>query len=113
MAIRGIYEDSRGRIWAGTTHALSLYHPEADPDPPQTYIKNLGENEKNIPEGSPVTVIFDGRDKWKYTPRGRLLYSFRLDDQEWSAFAEGNGISLPDLPAGKHYFQVRAMDRNC
>jgi signal transduction histidine kinase/ligand-binding sensor domain-containing protein len=113
VAIRDICEDSRGRIWAATTHGLSLYHPEADPDPPQTSIQKLSETEKNVPEGGLITVVFNGQDKWKYTPRGRLLYSYRLDEQEWSPFAEGNGVSFPDLPAGKHYFQVRAMDRNC
>jgi len=28
-------------------------------------------------------------------------------------FREGYGVSFSDLSAGKHYFQVRAMDRNC
>src|SRR5439155_11703297 len=31
---------------------------------------------------------------------------------EWSAFQELPTASFTDLPAGKHYFQVRAMDRN-
>ena len=41
--VRELCEDARGRIWAGTAHGLSLYHPEADPDPPRTYVQILGE----------------------------------------------------------------------
>lgn len=111
-AIRDIHEDQRGRIWAATTRGLSLFHPEADPDPPQTYVQVLSEPPNNLPEGATVSLIFNGQDKWKYTPRERLLYSYRLDVRDWSAFQEANRISFADLPAGKHYFQVRAMDRN-
>jgi signal transduction histidine kinase len=68
--------------------------------------------DSSLPEGATVSLIFSGQDKWKYTPRERLLYSFRLDVRDWSPFQELSRISLNDLPAGKHYFQVRAMDRN-
>jgi len=111
--VREVYEDMHGRIWAGTTHGLSLYHPDADPDPPRTFIDEPVGEEKNIPEGHTVNLTFEAQDKWKYTPRERLLYSYRLDDREWSPFQEANRVMFTDLPAGKHYFQARAMDRNC
>jgi signal transduction histidine kinase len=111
--VRGLCEDQRGRIWAGTAHGVSLYHPEADPDPPRTYVQNLAGNENNIPEGGTVTLFFDGMDKWKYTPRQRLLYSYQLNGRDWSLFQEERTISFTDPPAGRNYLQVRAMDRNC
>jgi signal transduction histidine kinase len=111
--IRAIYEDQRGRTWVATTRGLSLFHPEADPDPPQTRIQNLPEKEHNVREGGTLHLTFTGQDKWKYTPRERLLYSYKLDAQEWSPFQELSAVSFTDLPSGKHYFQVRAMDRNC
>ena len=111
-AIRNIHEDQRGRFWAATTRGLSLFHPEADPDPPRTSVQVLPEGPGNLREGSTISLIFTGEDKWKYTPRDRLLYSYRLDVRDWSAFQEDSRMSFPDLPAGKHYFQVRAMDRN-
>jgi signal transduction histidine kinase len=111
--IRDLCEDQSGRFWAATTHGLSKYFPDADTDPPQTFIQPVLEREKSIPEGGTITIAFGGRDKWKFTPRNRLLYSYRLDEHEWSSFQEVNGISFSDLPAGKHYFLVRAMDRNC
>ena len=111
--VRELYEDARGRVWAGTAHGLSLYHPEADPDPPRTYVQMLGGKEKNIPEGSTITVVFSGQDRWNYTPRRRLLYSYRLGGLDWSPFQEDRTFSFAELAAGKHDLQVRAMDRNC
>jgi signal transduction histidine kinase len=111
--VRGLYEDSRGRVWAATAHGLSLYHPEADPDPPRTFVEVLGDREKDIPEGGTISLLFNALDKWKYTPRQRLLYSYQLNGRDWSPFQEDRAVSFTDLPAGKHYLQVRAMDRNC
>jgi signal transduction histidine kinase len=111
--VRKIYEDQHGRIWAGTAHGLALYHPEADPDPPQTSIQKLTGKESNIPEGGTINLSFSAQDKWKYNPTERLLYAYRLDERDWSPFREVNHVSFNDLPVGKHYFQVRSMDRNC
>jgi signal transduction histidine kinase len=111
--VRKLCEDHRGRIWAGTTRGPSVYHPEADSDPPQTIIQELTDREKSLAQGDTITLSFRAQDKWMCTPRERLLYSYRLDDRDWSPFQETNHISFVDLPAGKHYFQVRAMDRNC
>jgi signal transduction histidine kinase len=111
--VRALYEDQRGRIWAGTARGLSLYHPEADLDPPKTYVQSTATQEKTIPAGGTITLMFSALDRWKYTPRQRLLFSCRLDGHDWSAFQEDRSVSFTDLPAGKHYFQVRAMDRNC
>ena len=111
--VRQLCEDQRGRVWAGTTRGLALFHPEADPDPPQTHIQKLTDKENNVPEGGTVTLAFSAQDKWKYTPADRLLFSCKLDDRDWSAFQEMSHVSFSDLPAGKHTFWVRAMDRNC
>ena len=109
--VAALCEDQRGSIWAAAGNAVWLYHAEADSDPPRTFITPMSEKERNIPEDGVVLVKFGGRDKWDGTAPGRLLYSYRLDTGEWSPFADGNNVSFSDLPAGKHYFQVRAMDR--
>jgi len=111
--VRELYEDVRGRLWAGTAHGLTAYHPEADPDPPRTNVQILGSRDNNIPEGSTITVVFSGQDRWNYTPRRRLLFSYRLGGLDWSPFQEDRTFSFADLPAGKHDLQVRSMDRNC
>ncbi len=111
--VREVYEDARGRIWVSTIHGLSAYHPEADLDPPRTHVQILGSKDNNIPEGSAITVVFGGQDRWNYTPRHRLLFSYRLGGLDWLPFQEDRTFSFADLPAGKHVLQVRAMDRNC
>jgi signal transduction histidine kinase len=111
-AVREVCEDTRGRVWAGTSHGVSVYHPEADADSPKTFIHELTAKETQVPEGGTITLAFFGQDKWNYTRRPRLLYSHRLDARDWSPFEPANNIAFIDLPAGKHYFDVRAMDRN-
>lgn len=111
-AVRDIYEDQRGHLWAATSRGLSLFHPETDTDPPQTTVQIFPAPENRLTEGGTVSLTFGGQDKWKYTPRERLLYSYRLDVRDWTPFQEITRVSLSDLAAGKHYFKVRAMDRN-
>ncbi len=108
--VRQVLQDRRGRIWAASVGGLSLYHPEADAEPPQTFLeqpRNVGV----ITEGQ-IQFSFGGRDKWKRTAADRLLFSYRLDEQEWSPFRSERAVSFSDLSRGPHFFQVRAMDRN-
>lgn len=111
--IRQVFEDSRGRIWAATSRGLSLYYPTADPDPPKASAQELKGTERDLSEGATINLTFQAIDKWKFTPRERLLYSYRLDQREWTDFSDVPHASFSDLLAGKHYFQVRALDRNC
>ncbi|MFB3787202.1 MAG: ATP-binding protein [bacterium] len=109
-AVFEVYEDRRNRIWAGTTRGISLYHPEADRDPPQTYIpRELNANRMLLGE---VKFFFQGVDKWKYIRAGRLLYSWRVDDGPWRPFAPDTVAQVPVAKAGRHRFEARAMDRN-
>jgi diguanylate cyclase (GGDEF)-like protein len=106
-----VFEDSRGRVWAGTTRGLSLLHLDADLDPPISRI-SPDQNPREAPPGGRVRLVFSGTDKWKMTPSDRLLFSWRVDNEPWSAFSSATGASFDKLHPGEHTFQVRAMDRN-
>ena len=106
-----VFEDRRGRIWAGTTRGISLYHPEADTAAPKTIIFAQDNLREASPDGD-VRLVFSGVDQWKHTPSNRLLFSYRLDDAAWSPFAPVSFASFKRLAAGQHRFEVRAMDRN-
>lgn len=109
--VRRLAEDDGGGLLAETASGWCQFRPDADNDPPRTMVQpDLGEEAYR--EGAMVTLAFNGRDKWKHTTAERLLFSHRLDEREWSPFLEGREVSFTDLPIGKHYFQVRAMDRN-
>ncbi|MFO1513706.1 MAG: ATP-binding protein [Verrucomicrobiota bacterium] len=111
-AVHAIVEDTAGHILATTARGEARFHPEADTEPPQTLLLTETAEENTFREGSTVTLSFLGRDKWKFTATSRLLFSYRLDEREWSPFQEFREIPFDELRLGKHYFQVRAMDRN-
>ena len=111
-AVTALCETKEGQIWAGGTHGPTLFHPQADLDPPKTYVRWLGGNSHRLTEGDTLNLLFEGADKWKITPQGRLLYSAQLDQHGWSAFQELTMFTFPEPAAGRHFFQVRAMDRN-
>jgi hypothetical protein len=71
VAHRVVFADSRGRFWAGTTSGLSLYHPNADADPPRTPIQDRN-GRRTAPDRS-IRLLSSGVDKWQYTPAGRCF----------------------------------------
>ncbi|MBC8096631.1 MAG: hypothetical protein H7Y43_12550 [Akkermansiaceae bacterium] len=112
VVVSAVIEDQSGQITAFTAAGSSVFNPDADIDAPRTFIRPPGSSENSFREGAPVTISFGGVDKWKHTAARQLQFSCRLDEREWAPFQELESVSFADLSAGKHYFQVRAMDRN-
>jgi signal transduction histidine kinase len=106
-----VLEDRGRRIWVGTSRGLSEYHPRADTEAPRTFDLAAEESGMGTPEAQ-VTVRFQGRDKWQFTPDDRLLYTYRLGDGPWAPFTSATHIVFRDLAAGRYRFEVRALDRN-
>ena len=106
-----VFQDSTGRIWAGTGSGLAVYHPEAEGDPPRAVVDPALNAHEATPSGD-IRIAFSGMDKWKGTTSDRLLFSYRLDDGAWSPFLRTGLAVFRQLPRGAHTFEVRAMDRN-
>lgn len=106
-----VFEDSTGRIWAGTGNGLSLYHPDADTSYPRTVLDRVN-NSADVPSSGELRVVFSGIDKWKQTITERLLFSYRTDGGAWTPFLAGGSANLHQMAFGPHQFEVRAMDRN-
>jgi signal transduction histidine kinase/ActR/RegA family two-component response regulator len=106
-----VFQDSQGRMWAGTSRGVAVYHPDADTDPPLTLLER-GVEPREVPASGDVRFVFSGLDKWKQTTAERLLFSYRLDEGAWSPFQPGNAAVFQKLASGNHRFRVRAMDRN-
>jgi signal transduction histidine kinase len=111
-SVRDVQADAGGHIWAATARGIAVYEPDADLDPPRVEVRMPPAAGRNVPQGGSMTISFSGHDKWNVTPASRLLYSWRLDDLEWSPFDSATSAMFAELAPGKHYFQVRAMDRN-
>jgi signal transduction histidine kinase/CheY-like chemotaxis protein/ligand-binding sensor domain-containing protein len=106
-----VFEDSKGRIWAGTTRGLFVYNPAADTDAPRTLISGADNLHETPPSGD-ATITFSGIDKWKFTDPWRLLFSYRVDGGLWSPYQSRQNAGLRHLAAGNHRFEAKAMDRN-
>lgn len=106
-----VFRDRKGHLWAGTSRGLSLYHPLADTDPPKTRIVSANDLNEFVLD-SPISVVFLGMDKWKFTLADRLLYSHRVDAGKWSPFTANNSLNFRELSPGNHRLETRAMDRN-
>jgi signal transduction histidine kinase/CheY-like chemotaxis protein len=110
-AVSMVFQDSRGRVWAGTSRGLSLYQPEVDREAPAVGFAPTDNVRETGPEGH-IRIFFHGADKWKNTPAGKLLFSYRLDSGAWSAFGEKPSATFDKLSPGTHTVLVRGMDRN-
>jgi signal transduction histidine kinase len=110
-AIGAVRETESSDILTQTAVGNYRFDPSADAERPRTTIQPLPGGGQ-IREGTPLRVTFSGHDRWHLTTPERLLFSFKLDEREWSAFQDLTDIPLPELSAGRHLFLVRAMDRN-
>ncbi len=110
-ACYAVFEGRDRRLWVGTSRGLSQYFPRADVDAPKTLEITSETFGAGTPE-SRVDIRFHGRDKWRFTPDERLLYSHQLDEGLWSPFERVTTVMFRDLAAGRHRVEVRAMDRN-
>lgn len=108
---RQLTEDDDGNILLVTNRAVYQYDPNADTDAPQTVLDESRLITEVTPDGN-TQIQFGGTDKWKYTPKDRLLYSYKVDEDAWSPFQEDVSVYLQQLSYGPHTFHVRAMDRN-
>jgi hypothetical protein len=106
-----VFQDSKGRVWAGTSRGLSLFNPETNRDYPQTRLALAGNSREVAPDGN-IRIFFSAIDKWKQTASDRLLFSYSLDNLPWTPFLSTNMVAFQKLAPKKHSVQVRAMDRN-
>jgi signal transduction histidine kinase/CheY-like chemotaxis protein len=109
-AVLAVVEDAGGHLWATTTGGVSRYHPDADVDAPRTRLDPAA-NQREVPPSGTSHLAFGGADRWAFTTPDRLLYSWRVDAGTWTPFLPETTANLANLGAGRHRFEVRAMDR--
>ncbi|MGE3309875.1 MAG: ATP-binding protein [Limisphaerales bacterium] len=106
--VYSVFADGSGRLWAGTARGLYALDITADTDSPRALISDAdlpiraGENRARF--------VVGGEDQWRYTPAGRLLFSWRLDNGPWSIWRAASSDQFTNLSSGTHRFEARALD---
>jgi signal transduction histidine kinase len=110
-AVLDVLQDRSGVMWAATSLGLVRLFENADRDPPETMLDPTL-NPREVPPSGDMRLTFGGLDRWQQTRQARLLYSWRVDEGNWSPYSAESGASLRGLGAARHRIEVRAMDRN-
>ena len=76
-------------------------------NPPQTTISF---SDHEIASSGNVIITYNGNDYWNETPSGKIQFSYRLNNEEWSPFSERKSSVFLDLSAGNYTFEVRSRD---
>ena len=99
------------QLWAGTSRGLLRFHPDADLDSPRT-LPPVVQGPQTPSTLEPTVINFVGQDKWDYTMPVELLFSYRLDEGNWTPYSNMTARVFQNLSSGSHVLEVRAMDRN-
>lgn len=66
---------------------------------------------KEVDHAGNTTIFWSGKHFFNKTDASELLYSYRLNDSEWSAYSALNNHTFTGLDDDTYQFQVRAMDK--
>ncbi len=75
--------------------------------PPETSIDVYSET---VDDSGNTTIFWSGRHFFNKVSQEKLLYSYRLNDSDWSEFSPNLNHTFTGLDNGDYHFQVRAMD---
>ncbi len=103
---------NRRALYAASTSAkiddgYQVIRYQPDQQPPET---RLTFAQDKVSQPGNVLLSWIGQDPWKSTPDHKLQYSYRMDQNAWSAFTDKSNQVFLSVPHGKHRFEVRARD---
>jgi len=84
-----------------------VYRKVPDKAPPQAFIEVYS---KVVDNSGNTVIAWNGKDYMNNTPQDRLMFSFRLNDGEWSEFLAKQNHTFTGLTSGDYKFELRAMD---
>lgn len=65
---------------------------------------------REISSSGNIIIGYSAVDFWNQTPAGKIQFSHRLNQEEWSPFSEEKSSVFLDLDAGNYTLEVRARD---
>ena len=103
---RALFKDRHFNRYAEEFKTLR-YHP--DNLPPETFITFSMDR---VAQPGNVILSWNANDPWKSTPSNQIQYSYRFDDEEWSAFSDKKSEIFLSITSGYHIFEVRSRNRD-
>lgn len=103
---RRVYEQNQNK--QGIHYFFSVKY-KRDTMPPETHILFY---HPEVDESGNTNIEWEGTDYMHHTRRKKLLYFYRLNDNEWSAPTEETKINLLNLKSGNYTFEVKAIDKD-
>jgi len=79
----------------------------AETTPPETHVIRYL---KRVAQPGNTHITWSAHDPWGESSSEQLQYSWRLDDDEWSAFSHETSQTFLNLPSGSHRLEVCARD---
>jgi signal transduction histidine kinase/ligand-binding sensor domain-containing protein len=119
-----LIQDSAGRLWFSTTQGLFWMDPDAaatrnaDPEPPQTLLRNVRSDGKLIAAGDEMLLPPNpGQTEFSYAAAAlgvsdRIHYRYRLGgiDEDWQEAGIRRKAYYTHLPPGRYRFEVVASN---
>ncbi len=108
--VRHVVKHPSGALWIAINHSVLHYCP--DNIPPETF---LSSKIQRIVEGDTLYIQCVARNKYvPSTDYRKFLYSWRMDQGEWTDFQtiSSDSLVLSGLGQGRHEIEVKAMDED-
>ncbi len=119
----GMFQSVDGSIWfnfeeeeaqpaqliLNQTERFRTIRHRAETTPPDTRITL---HLKRVAQPGNTHISWSAHDPWGDSPSEEIQYSWRLNDEEWSAYSHDTSRTFLNLPSGSHALEVRARDRS-
>ncbi|NJM16302.1 MAG: hypothetical protein HC896_13835 [Bacteroidales bacterium] len=99
--------DKKGSFWFNSREPFQSVNFLPDSVAPETRVTNYSEK---VSYFSNLTFSWKGIDPWETNSSEELVYSYRIDNENWSPFVRQTSKNYFKLPNGQHSFEVRARD---
>ncbi|MCP4712967.1 MAG: hypothetical protein GY869_30435, partial [Planctomycetes bacterium] len=98
-----------GETMVGGGYGIRIIDPQTDTEAPETII-DATSNFDEFGISSNVRFTITGKDRWNFTQKDRLLYSYNINKGEYSQFQPNNLIEIGRLPAGEYTLYTLSDD---
>ncbi|MBT5832712.1 MAG: response regulator [Candidatus Latescibacteria bacterium] len=104
-APNGLRVGPQNQHWINTKNQHTIHHTPRTQAPQTTITVNL----TKVSQPGNTILSWQGADPWRASTQ-HLMFSHRLDNEDWSPYTPSTNRVLLSQPSGQHTFQVRARN---